>query len=359
MKSTMTVSNKGFNTPDSDINSFRKKMLNWYDKNQRTMPWRATKGQKPNAYHVWLSEVMLQQTTVATVGAYFIKFIARWPTIFDLAKADRDDVMHEWAGLGYYARARNLHKCAQQVVEQYDGVFPQDEKSLQALSGIGTYTSASIRSIAFDKESNVVDGNIERIFARLYAIKQPLQDSKKDLKKLAGFLTLNQKKRTGDYAQALMDLGATVCTPQSPKCLVCPIQSFCLANSKNLQNDIPVKKKKPIKPQKVGEVFWITNDKGEVLFEKRDEKEMLGGMIGLPTTPWKSANFIKKPNKAIVYHSFTHFDLKLGVIEQRHEKGFKKPEKEHFWVQSSKLGEVGVPTLFKKVIRLMNTKENL
>jgi len=353
MTDTMTVSNKGFNTADQDINNFRKKMLGWYDKNQRAMPWRATKGQTPNTYHVWLSEIMLQQTTVATVGAYFIKFTDRWPTIFDLAKADRDDVMHEWAGLGYYARARNLHKCAQMVADNCNGEFPQDEQSLQELPGIGPYSSASIRSIAFGKEANVVDGNIERIFARLYAIKKPLQDSKKELKKLAGVITEKQRNRPGDYAQALMDLGATICTPKSPKCLLCPINDYCQAKALNIQETLPVKKKKKPKPQKTGEVYWITNKKGEVLFEKREETEMLGGMLGLPTSEWKTGKFKKNASKTSVYHSFTHFDLKLTIIEQKHQKGTKLSEKEHFWTSSLKIEELGIPTLFKKVVNLM------
>lgn len=353
MGDTMTVSKKGFNTPDTDINNFRKKILSWYDKNQRVMPWRATKGQIPNPYHVWLSEIMLQQTTVATVGSYFIKFIDRWPTIFDLANANRDDVMHEWAGLGYYARARNLHKCAQTVAKKYNGKFPQNEKLLQELPGIGPYSSASIRAIAFDKESNVVDGNIERIFARLYAINAPLQDAKKNLKELAGVITAKQEKRPGDYAQALMDIGATICTPKSPKCLICPISAYCQAKAENIQEELPTKKKKQPKPQKTGEVYWIKNEEGAVLFEKRGEKEMLGGMIGLPTSEWKKSKFLKKQENTSIYHSFTHFDLKLTIVEQKHQKGLKMSEKDHFWVPYSEIEGLGVPTLFKKVVKLM------
>lgn len=328
-------------------------MLSWYDKNQRVMPWRATKDQTPNPYYVWLSEIMLQQTTVATVGSYFTKFIDRWPTIFDLAAANRDDVMHEWAGLGYYARARNLHKCAQTVAEKYNGEFPQDEKSLQELPGVGPYSSASIRSIAFGKEANVVDGNVERIFVRLYSVKEPLQDSKKNLKQLAGAITERQKNRPGDYAQALMDLGATICTPKSPKCLICPINEYCEARLENIQEELPTKKKKQPKPQKTGEVYWITNGNGDVLFEKRGEKEMLGGMVGLPTSTWKSSKFTKKASSVDIYHSFTHFDLKLTIVAKQHQKGLKMPEKEHFWVPYSKIEDLGVPTLFKKVVKLM------
>ena len=352
MSNTMAGSTTGINRPDANINSFRKKILNWYDKHQRVMPWRAIKEQTPNPYHVWLSEIMLQQTTVATVGAYFTKFVAIWPTVEDLAAANRDDVMQEWAGLGYYARARNLHKCAQEVVEKYNGVFPQDELSLKSLAGIGDYTSASVRAIAFNKDSNVVDGNIERIMARLYAVEEPMPDSKKTLKAFAGLLTKDRHDRPGDYAQALMDIGATICTPKSPKCGVCPIKSYCLARKMNIQADLPAKNKKKPKPQRYGKVFWVKNGKNAVLFEKRGEKEMLGGMLGLPTTDWELKTF-KKDQSIAVYHSFTHFDLKLEIEVVQHKKGFKMPEKEHYWLSSYDLEDVGVPTLFKKVIKLM------
>ncbi len=351
----MTASDTPFKSPDQDIDSFRKKILKWYDKNQRVMPWRANKGQAPNSYYVWLSEIMLQQTTVATVGAYFTKFIKIWPTVEELANADRDDVMKEWAGLGYYARAQNLHKCAQVVVDEHSGEFPQDEATLKSLPGIGDYTSASVRSIAFGKESNVVDGNIERIMARLYAVEQPLPLSKKILKSHAGVLTHHRHDRPGDYAQALMDIGATICTPKSPKCGICPVQSFCHANRIGNQAELPKKLKKANKPQKSGEVYWISNSKGDVLFEKRGEKEMLGGMIGLPTSEWKIDIFSKKVEKYEIYHSFTHFDLKLKIIK-KHRKDFKKSEKDLFWVAQSKIDELGVPTLFKKVINLMKSE---
>jgi len=327
--------------------------LTWYDKNQREMPWRAVHPQKPNPYHVWLSEIMLQQTTVATVGAYFKKFISIWPTVEDLANAERDHVMQEWAGLGYYARARNLHKCAQEVVKKFDGILPQDEATLQSLPGIGAYTSASVRAIAFDNEANVVDGNIERIMARLYAIKEPMPKSKKELKRLASILTEGQEERPGDYAQALMDIGATVCTPTSPKCNICPVKQYCLGQSLEIQEILPIKKKKGLKPQRIGEVYWVLNDKKEVLIERRNEKEMLGGMVGFPTSEWIKEGFTKNQSDNAIYHTFTHFDLKLDVISVQHEKGFKMPEKEHFWTPILELDNLGLPTLFKKVVKLM------
>lgn len=357
MAATMAGSNKTDNRPDEDINNFRKKVLSWYDKNRRTLPWRVLKGQTVEPYHVWLSEIMLQQTTVVTVGPYFYKFIERWPTIDDLAKAKQEDVLHEWAGLGYYARARNLYKCAQIVANDLNGQFPEHEAELKKLPGIGDYTAAAIASIAFNKPANVVDGNIERIMARLYAIQEPLADSKKHLKELAGSLTDNQKNRSGDYAQALMDLGATVCTPTSPKCGVCPVKNYCTAKHQNMTKEIPVKKLKKAKPQKYGNVYWISNDNNDVLFVRRSEKEMLGGMIGLPTTSWDIDDAKTSKTKLSIRHGFTHFDLTLYIQTlkhpKEHEMGIIPPENDHFWVASSEIGQLGLPTLFSKVVKLM------
>jgi A/G-specific adenine glycosylase len=355
----MAVSENSNNHHDIPANNFRKKILAWYDKHRRTLPWRAFKAKKPDPYHVWLSEIMLQQTTVITVGPYFEKFIAKWPTVHDLAKAQRDEVMHEWAGLGYYARARNLHKCAQVVSDELNGKFPQTQDELKKLPGIGEYTSAAIAAIAFDKPANVVDGNIERIMARLFAVTEPLPDSKKELKRLAGALSENREDRPGDYAQALMDLGATICTPKSPKCILCPVQNTCLARQKGILESLPVKKPKGEKPQKHGHVLWISNDNDEVLFIRRDEKEMLGGMLALPTTEWiKTSEKRKKPRgykstKLAVFHSFTHFDLKLDIYVADTQKDIILPENNPIWVASSKIEELGLPTLFSKVVKLM------
>lgn len=344
---------------EATINNFRKKMLNWYDKHQRALPWRATKGRKPNPYYVWLSEIMLQQTTVITVGPYFQKFIAKWPTVHDLAKAEKEDVMHEWAGLGYYARARNLHKCAQIVSSDLGGKFPDDQKELEKLPGIGAYTSAAIRAIAYNKPANVVDGNIERVMARIFAVKEPLPDSKLKLKELAGKLSDGRKDRPGDYAQSLMDLGATICTPTSPKCSLCPVISLCEAKEKGIAETLPMKKPKAAKPQRHGQVYWISNDNDEILFIRREETEMLGGMLGLPTTEWqKDGKPSRAPKgfrtaKASVKHSFTHFDLTLDIYTSQHEKGIILPKNNHVWVASSKIGELGLPTLFRKVVKLM------
>jgi A/G-specific adenine glycosylase len=344
----MAVSKDRYNI---DVDLFRKKILKWYDKHRRSMPWRAEKGHKPDPYHVWLSEIMLQQTTVVTVAPYFHKFIEKWPTIHNLAEADKEEVMHEWAGLGYYARARNLHKCAQEVSRETLGKFPSKLEELKKLPGIGDYSSASIRAIAFDKPANVVDGNIERIMARLFNIHEPMPDSKKQLKELAGILANDRKDRPGDYAQALMDIGATICTPKSPKCLLCPVMEFCKARKNGCEEMLPRKKPKKAKPQKHGEVYWIANDNEEILFIRRGEKEMLGGMLGLPTSEWKEIKGTKSKNIK-VKHSFTHFDLTLDVVK-KHEKETILPENDPIWVPHSKIGELGLPTLFSKVVKLM------
>ncbi len=360
----MAVSSKSDNSPTIEINNFRKKILTWYDKHQRALPWRTPSNKSVNKksakasspYHVWLSEIMLQQTTVVTVGPYFQNFVDKWPSIHDLAKAKQEDVLHEWAGLGYYARARNLHKCAQIVSVELKGIFPENQKELEKLPGIGSYTSAALRAIAFNKPANVVDGNIERVMARLYAVKKPLPDSKPALKSLAAELSEDQKNRPGDYAQALMDLGATICTPTSPRCVLCPVKALCSAKAKGIAETLPVRKPKKPKPHKYGEVYWILNENEEILFIRRGEKEMLGGMLGLPTSQWLE----KKAPKSLplsIKHSFTHFDLTLRIkaisLSDAHKKGIIPPEKDHLWVPIYKLEKLGLPTLFAKVVKLM------
>ena len=341
-------------THDIDVDGFRQSMLSWYAKHQRVLLWRATKKKERNPYYTWLSEIMLQQTTVVTVGPYFEKFIDKWPSVHDLAKADRDVIMHEWAGLGYYARARNLHKCAQVVSEELNGVFPQSQKELEELPGIGGYTSAAIRAIAFGKPANVVDGNIERVMARLYAVEEPLPKSKPMLKEFAAGLADGREDKPGDYAQSLMDLGAGICTPKSPKCALCPVREYCLADKKGIAAELPKRQKKKAKPQKHGIVYWVVNDKGDLAFVRRGEKEMLGGMLGLPTSEWGDvAKKLDKPSKDFITHSFTHFDLKLHIEPLRYEKGMELPQNDYIWMSLSKLDEVGLPTLFKKVVKLM------
>ena len=225
-----------------------KALLDWYDRHARQLPWRAppNSGRQTPPYRVWLSEIMLQQTTVVTVGPYFEKFLSLWPTVEALAAATLDQVLHAWAGLGYYSRARNLHKCAQTLVADFDGVFPKDEETLLSLPGIGPYTAAAIASIAFDVRATVMDGNVERVVARYYAINTPLPDAKKELKLLAGAMTPN--KRPGDYAQAMMDLGATICTPRNASCPQCPFAKTCMALAQGVADVLPKRKPKKQKP---------------------------------------------------------------------------------------------------------------
>lgn len=350
-----------------NIDDFRRDILNWYDLHQRILPWRVDKRGKSvaesNPYYTWLSEIMLQQTTVVTVGPYFEKFITKWPTVHDLAKAEQDDVMHEWAGLGYYARARNLHKCAKVVSEELGGVFPKTQTELERLPGIGGYTSAAMRAIAFDLPANVVDGNIERVMARIYAVIDPVPNSKPHLKELAGGLSEGREDRPGEYAQALMDLGSSICTPKSPKCSLCPVQAVCQAKEQGVAAELPTRKAKKAKPQKHGHVYWITNHKGEVCFVRRGEKEMLGGMLGLPTSDWVLKVAVIKPIKGykdigqFITHSFTHFDLKLDLYAINLEKGTKSSQNNPIWVPQSQLNNLGLPTLFKKVVKLITSNK--
>lgn len=344
-----------------NVEGFRKNLLDWYDAHARILPWRSRPGMAAaNPYHVWLSEIMLQQTTVQAVIPYFLKFIEKWPTVRDLANAEANDVMQAWAGLGYYARARNLHKCAQHVSQSLNGVFPADIDGLKSLPGVGDYTSAAIAAIAFNKPANVVDGNVERVMARLFAVEEPLPDSKPVLKSLAGKMAAGEEARPGDYAQALMDLGATICTPQSPKCMICPVESFCAARARGLQTSLPARREKAAKPQKHGYVYFVRDGQRRILFERRAEKGMLGGTIGLPTSEWTQKDierthppFILNPmgTKIIVRHSFTHFDLELAgqaaIAAEALDPRF-------FWADEAQARNLGLPTLFKKAFRLFS-----
>lgn len=342
------------------VAEFRKKILDWYDRNRRKLPWRAEPWEKPNPYHVWLSEIMLQQTTVAAVIPYFLRFIDKWPDVESLAAAESEEIMHEWAGLGYYARARNLHKCAKVIAENYGGRFPSIQSELKKLPGIGDYTSAAISAIAFGQAANVVDGNIERIMARYFAVSEPLPASKKYINELADSLSTGQNHRTGDYAQALMDIGATICTPKSPRCAVCPIHHSCGAYIKGIEEILPVKIKKDIRPQKRGDAYWIVRENGDVLLHKRPENGLLGGMYGLPTTKWDNtrANDIivggirAQKNMGSVKHVFTHFDLILTVYRAEWDSCMAAPEN-YRWISADHFANYGFPTVFKKIIRLM------
>ena len=286
------------------------------------MPWRTppadrAKGITPDPYRVWLSEVMLQQTTVAAVRAYFQRFTERWPTVQALASANDADVMAEWAGLGYYARARNLLACARAVVTHHNGHFPSTAAALQTLPGIGPYTAAAIASIAFDEPATVVDGNVERVMARLYNVQTPLPAVKPALTALAATLTPNN--RPGDYAQAVMDLGATICTPRNPACAICPWQNPCEARTQNTQTDLPRKTPKPTKPTRLGTIWLAQHPNGTWLTETRPDKGLLGGMLGFPGTNWDGAGGAEPLTAnwhrlGEVRHTFTHFHLILQVM---------------------------------------------
>ncbi len=293
-------------------------LLAWYDRHARVLPWRVSpadraQGVRPDPYAVWLSEVMLQQTTVAAVKDYFHRFTARWPTVEALAAAPDEAVMAEWAGLGYYARARNLLKCARAVAEL--GAFPDTADALRQLPGIGPYTAAAIAAIAYDRPETVVDGNVERVMARLFEVETPLPSAKPELTALAARLT--PAERPGDYAQAVMDLGATVCTPKSPTCALCPWRGACRGIGRA---DLPRKSPKAEKPTRLGHAYIARRTDGALLLERRPDKGLLGGMLGWPGSDW-SADPAPAPPLAAdwkalpaeVRHTFTHFHLRLTV----------------------------------------------
>ncbi|MEL6688249.1 MAG: A/G-specific adenine glycosylase, partial [Pseudomonadota bacterium] len=275
---------------DSDITAMRKALLDWYDREGRTLPWRVrledrAKGVIPDPYAIWLSEIMLQQTTVPHGTPYWFKFLSIYPTVADLAAAPLDDVLTHWAGLGYYARARNLHKCANVIVEEHGGEFPSTYKELLKLPGIGDYTASTIAAICFDEATTIVDGNVERVITRLHELDSPLPKAKPEIKKLAS--VLSDAVRPGDYGQAVMDLGATICTPRSPSCLLCPWQDWCQASAHGTQANYPKKTPKKKMPIRYGRAYVYYNDKS-VWLRRRPEDGLLGGMMEVPGTDWGS-----------------------------------------------------------------------
>lgn len=297
-------------------------LLAWYDRNARVMPWRVSPadraaGIRPDPYAVWLSEVMLQQTTVVTVRDYFRRFTERWPTVADLAAASDDAVMGEWAGLGYYARARNLLKCARAVVADHGGVFPDTREGLLGLPGIGPYTASAVAAIAFDEPATVVDGNVERVMARYFAVETPLPAAKPELVRHAEALT--PALRPGDHAQAVMDLGATICTPRNPACGICPLLDGCAARRMGIATSLPRKLPKAAKPVRHG-VLWIARTGGALVLERRPERGLLGGMWGFPGDGWDGAGGPPPLEAALwqeqgeVRHTFTHFHLVLRLL---------------------------------------------
>ncbi len=333
-----------------------KRLLDWYDANARVLPWRAAPGAPaPEPYRVWLSEVMLQQTTVAAVGPYFAKFLSLWPQVEDLAAADDADVMAAWAGLGYYARARNLLACARAVAAR-GGVFPDTEEGLRELPGVGAYTAAAVAAIAFDRRAAVVDANVERVVARLYAISEPLPAAKGAIR--ARVEELTPATRPGDFAQAMMDLGATVCTVRAPRCLLCPLSQNCMGRQQGAEQ-FPVKAAKRAKPQRRGQAFWIERD-GAVWLVKRPEKGMLGGMRALPDNDWSARSDGATPppldgnwhHLGTVRHSFTHFDLDLQLMLYSGSDWARLEQEKGEWWPVAELSRAGLPTLFAKAARL-------
>lgn len=338
-------------------------LLTWYDRHARRLPWRTPPGgPAPDPYGVWLSEVMLQQTTVAAVIPYYTRFLELWPRVGDLAAAPQERVLTEWAGLGYYARARNLHKCAQVVAADHDGVFPDTEEALRALPGIGAYTAAAVAAIAFGRRATVVDGNVERVMARLFAVTEPLPDSKAELKRLAD--TLTPDTRCGDYAQAVMDLGATVCTPRSPSCLACPWREPCRARAEGIAEQLPKKVRKTAKPVRRGVAFWVVDRDGRALLRKRPDEGLLGGMTEVPSTPWREGEPWTpeeavahapvpaagwRPLPGLVRHTFTHFHLELAVVTAVLPGGGDPAAGR--WVDVTEFGDQALPTVMRKVVR--------
>lgn len=336
-------------------------LLKWYDVHAREMPWRVSpqdraKGVLPNPYSVWLSEIMLQQTTVATVKDYYLKFIRLWPTIQDLSIASEEDVLRAWAGLGYYSRARNLKKCADIIVKDYAGEFPTDLAALRALPGIGDYTSAAIASIAFDVEAAVVDGNVERVFSRLFVIDTPLPAAKPAIK--AKVATNLDQQRPGDFAQATMDLGATICSPKKPACMHCPLRDHCKALATIDPETLPVKVPKKERPKRVGAAFVAISSTRSIIVEKRPSTGLLAAMTQVPTSNWNSridgeTSVAAAPFEAdwqhcgSVTHIFTHFELELTVWRANDVQSQAHGQR---WVAFDDAADEALPTVMKKAI---------
>ena len=337
-------------TVHSLVNSprnFAARLLGWYDINARVLPWRIAPGSDaiPDPYCIWLAEVMLQQTTVAAVASYWQRFTVRWPTVADLAAANDAAVMAEWAGLGYYARARNLIACARTVAVKHDGRFPDQEAVLRTLPGIGDYTAAAVAAIAFGRPAVVVDANIERVMARHAAITDPLPGAKSAIR--AALAPLLSSDRPGDFAQALMDLGAGVCTVRRPQCARCPVSDDCAARAAGNAELLPVKPPRKIKPTRHGVACWIEQD-GQLWLERRPASGLLGGMLALPGDDWLASEL--PPNAAAtVRHSFTHFDLKLAIVRRAPSTNCINGQ----WWPLNELDAVGLPTLYRKAVAAM------
>ena len=336
-------------------------LLGWYDRHRRRLPWRAEPGARSDPYRVWLSEIMLQQTTVKAVGPYFEKFTARWPDVAALAAASLDDVLRMWAGLGYYSRARNLHACAVAVLRDHGGAFPDTEEGLRTLPGVGPYTAAAIAAIAFDRRTMPVDGNIERVVARLFAVEEPLPQAKPRIQALAA--TLLGPVRAGCSAQALMDLGATICTPKKPACALCPLNEGCAARARGDQETFPRKAPKKTGALRRGAAFVVRRG-DDVLVRTRPTKGLLGGMTEVPTSEWRAgqgdgealqaAPVLKGVSRwhrraGVVTHVFTHFPLELVVYTAAAHPRTRAPDGMR-WVKIATLADEALPNVMRKVL---------
>jgi A/G-specific adenine glycosylase len=380
MKMTLSgaaIGRKKTSSPDlEEANAARPALLlDWYDRHRRVLPWRPPAGQRADPYAVWLSEIMLQQTGVKTVGPYFAKFLARWPDVAALGRASLDDVLRMWAGLGYYSRARNLHACAVAVLRDHDGVFPDTEEDLRSLPGIGPYTAAAIAAIAFDRRTMPVDGNIERVVSRLFAVEETLPQAKPVIQKLAATLlggsragdeksrAGDEESRAGDSAQALMDLGASICTPKKPACSLCPLNEGCAARRRGDQESFPRKAPKKTGDLRRGAAFVVTRG-DELLVQTRPEKGLLGGMTEVPGSEWHASQDDEAARKqaprlngvtrwhrkvGMVTHVFTHFPLEL-VVYTAHVPARTRAPKDMRWVPIATLAGEALPNVMRKVI---------
>lgn len=356
---TMVAVNSGKSTPGDD---FARRLLSWYDEHHRELPWRiaprkAAAGATIDPYRVWLSEIMLQQTTVEAVKPYFRSFVDRWSDVRALAAATEEDVMRAWAGLGYYSRARNLKKCADLVASAHGGRFPDSEDGLRALPGVGDYTAAAIAAIAFGRPSAVVDGNVERVMTRILALDTPLPEAKKAVR--GALRPLVPADRPGDFAQAMMDLGATICTPRRPMCMLCPFRPDCAALQAGDPERFPLRAAKARRPLRRGAAFVATRPDGAILLRRRPDKGLLGGMSEVPTSGWSArtdgdntpraapleAEWIAAGN---VLHVFTHFELELSVF--RAAVPDFAPPLGHRWARLQDIHDEALPTVMKKAI---------
>ena len=356
----------------NNYKTFSNSLLTWYDFNRRILPWRALPGEISNPYFVYLSEIMLQQTVVKTVIPYFLKFVKKWPDINALAKAELHEINSYWAGLGYYSRAKNLHKTAKIISCNYDGFFPTDKNSLIALPGIGEYTSSAIMAIAFDRKSNVIDGNVERVFSRFYAVDKPIEESKIFIKNIAEKHLPDQ--RHGDYAQALMDLGSLICIPKSPRCTMCPLLAICDVGGSTRAKQYPIKLPKKEKEERYGIFFYLKNKDGAVLFKTNNSSGLLANMDMLPSIGWyedknrfkSSPKFYKKKHKFLglkwnildqsLVHIFTHFKLNcsiaIAIINDENELLTDLEKSNYRFVKKKNMNDLALPSLIKKILKI-------